>query len=274
MAIVSVLFSFLQRNYGWTEKYFRNGGSSPMIDTYPRAIALFQKRMQLSGKETEAQYIRISQEGVQGDSLLFAVEAGTIPPNPVYESDTPTTCVLMQLRDATNQWRKNIFIRGIWEKVATLGGRYTPDAEYVSRVNAYIAQLKTDGWGWMASERPATVRNIASIEQVAGGTIKITTSDGTWANDQIGKSINVRLSRVVGSANLNGQLIVVPTSANIAYSLRAIAILPVTPGTGRMRYTTQTLKQVDNGGVTRIGERRTGRPILQPRGRSRIRPRG
>ena len=273
MAEISVVFSFTQGTSGWTEKYFRTLTSSNLNDYYQDAILLFQKGMVLFGAQTLAQYMRISQEGLRGDSLLFGIEPGTVLATQSEISSKQNVCALFNCADVTRNYQKKIYVRGIWRSVVGSAGNYTPTSTYTALVNAFTAELRAKSWGWMSSDRPVVVRALAQIVQNADGTVNLTTVNGpnNWAT--FGVNQQIRISGVLGNAQLNGPAVVIPQSATIANTLRRIPLF-ATSNTGSIRYSTKTFRAVDFATVTRTGSHDTGRPILQPRGRQRARTRG
>lgn len=280
MPIVSLILSYEQYAYGWSEKYYTEGVSTNLNDYYIRATNLLMKRMPLCGKQTMATYLRLSTEDEKGDSLLFAVPNGQIVGNQSVDSDAPTNCLLLNCADVTRKYKKKIYLRGVWDSVITLGGKYTPTPQYEALVNSFWAYLKTDNqqvptaWGWLAAKRPGTVRNITALAQQPDGTVRITATGDNWPGPFDGRSVEVRLSRVASNPQLNGTLVVVPQSAQVAITLRRIPIFAAVDAGGRMRYSDKEIRYTDFANITRAGEHRTGRPTLQPRGRQRARIRG
>jgi hypothetical protein len=273
MPEVSALFSFVQGTYGWTEKYYTNKTSDNLQTYYDRATAIIQKRMLLCGAQTSAQYLRLSFEDVRGDSLLFSYPIGQPPPTAGKVSDAPTTCLLLNLADTTRTYKKLVYLRGIWDDQVDTGGRYKKDPVYESLVINFWSFLRQDGWGWMGTDRPTPKRKITAISQENDGTVRITHSGAPWPGADPYDNLAVRIAGVELSKNLNGLAVVVPQSPQVAITLRRIPIYPGTSG-GRIGYVGKSLKLVDFGTISRVGEHRTGRPILQPRGRLPVRTRG
>lgn len=273
MPVISALFTFTQApSYGWSEKYYKEVSSTRLNDHFAACVELHMKRMKLCGGQTATQYLRLSVEGVRGDSFLWGWPAGSMPGTLTETSEDPNTCLLVQCRDSTTQFRKLIFLRGIWDSIVADGGLYKPTPLWNELLNAWTGELRRGGWGWLATTQKRRGL-VQTYTQLPNGLVRFTMTADFWQPGEIGVSVAARASKINDRSNLNGPIVLVPESATTAVTLRRTAALPFLFG-GVIEVPSKTLKTIDSLSINRVGRHDTGRPILQPRGRSKNRIKG
>lgn len=290
MATVKLTMYFLQKEYGWSETWYKDGGSEPNLDTFldTFGVPLMLKRKAMLCPEASLTAVGASDESINGDSVLRYLgggQAGTCAGH----SDSPHTTVYTIVRATGANRRKAVFFRGQPDDVVLLGGVFQaapPGApptqgipEFISAATEYLNTLRSQGWGWIANSVTAEgrVENYVALP-MPDGRVTLTCSAGFLPAFVGGAKPVFRRCRVLFKgikSKLNGIGIYEQVSATELNTLKPVAVFPFTKDGAITRYT--PVLQTFVGGswsLQKTGRRAAGRPLLVTPGRQKETARG
>lgn len=170
-----------------------------------KAQLLIDKYLACCGTFVEAPYIRVSKEGILGDSIVDTQFRGTIrgaglgPPGslPLIKpaiNDKPDpwwTSALLRLGASATIYGHQ-FVRGIPDQAVTTPTRTFNDLNFQGALSAYMLELKAGAWGMLAVPRSANNQvRIQFFTTAQNGDVTITTDGDHFIN----QGDDFRLSR-------------------------------------------------------------------------------
>jgi hypothetical protein len=279
MPVFKLDLVFEARGRGWEETYYRNFTNPDFGQAFTVANTLAMKRIALSAPPVFIKAYRIEDPttpGRQGQVYYF---------NPVMSATesagqgaaSPDAAINQSFIYNANNATRQQWLRGIWDAAITQFNQLSsPEfAAWYSLWTVYRTYLLQQGFGWMQSQ--AARRNVpVSYSLAPNPTIPVFTFPaGTFTDPgEVGTFMRIRFSRFNGSkSDLNRELVVQITSANTATVAAPIAAgAMITPGRAII-YDPSVFRPADNVGVTRVGRRAPGAPLLYTPGRRRNRSR-
>ncbi len=270
--IAKCTFMFEGPQYGWTESIWQTNGYSDLGQVYPLAQQYALLRAPMLGTQCKIIGIRVSDEAEAGDALLNYVN---IPGDSTHGADDPSSSLNVVMRDTNNKQFKHIFFRGIWDDVAINFGTFDQAVvAFQNAFNSWRAYMLSNSFGWMGVDKTARkTTSITGYTPTNDGLITFQLAEPLFVGLPAYRRVNVRISRLNGRSNLNGQIVLNVLTATTAQTLTPTAALPFrTPGF--MLLNTKQFIDAVTCNTQRIGRRAPGAPLLASRGRSRVRPRG
>jgi len=267
---------FVQGQYGWTESYFKANASPDLQTDMDSLKILAVKRIPLSGQQTTIDYLKVSDEEVSRDSLLFSYIAnGGNPPHGTSgkDSDVRFTAALIRRQNANHTKTSNLLLRGVWDDVINASGFNSNDTAWRPLFNAFAGELTStaSGWGFPAKDTATSKKVVISnVTQNVNGQLVFTVPATTFAGPPWGYKSKVFISGVKGAVLANGSQIVTPTSDTSCTTVARIPIFPYLGG-GLMTVNTLAFVKTAFADPLRAVKRATGRPLFLSRGRSRVR---
>lgn len=264
---------------GWEETYYRTFPNSDFASAFGVADTLAAKRIVLSAAPVVIKAYRLQDPltpGRQGSVFYFnPVKAATAGPDQKGAASPDTTINTTWVENATNASR-TLGLRGIWDAAITnFNSLNDPSyAAWYAEFVKYAGYLKQQGFGWL--KRTATHRNVIVTYSIAVNPLVpvFTFPPGKLAWTGEPYFTTIRLSRFNGSSSeLNRELVVKVTSETTAEAAAPIAVGPMITGGRAIIYGTPTFAAADVIGVTRVGRRAPGAPLLFTPGRRRARAR-
>jgi hypothetical protein len=268
MPVIRATFFFEQAGYGWTETFWTNAASITDPGLLAKSDKLANKRIKMCGLETRMTYVRHSVDGVFRDAKFHGYTGGGLQGDVSNSSDAPTTALLCYQRNAQGNGWRNIYLRGCWDGVVTLGGAYNPTPLFLTRFDDWQTAVIGDQWGWMtANER--LIANVLTVVADPTGVVNVTVDD-TLFSAPFNKNDSVFISGVLGAAAINGEQTIRTTGEKAFQTRKRIPIFPYQSG-GRVTKTLTTFTPISGIGITRVCERKVGRPSFKSRGRRPVR---
>jgi len=263
---------------GWVETYYRN---FPQIDfgaANAEITSLAQKRIKLSGNPVVIKAYRITDpltSGRQGQSVYFTPNLTPAGAGGVDGAASPSTAININfINNATNKTRF-IQMRGVWDDaIANFNNFKNPS---FANWNTFFLMLRdfmlANGYGWL-SATPSAPSPVSYAYGVGATAPTFTTPGNFWDALEVNTFQKARFSRFNDSnSTLNRELIVFVTSQTTAVAAAAIAAGPMTSQGRIIKYGTPAFTAASNIGVTRVGRRSPGAPLLYTPGRARDRAR-
>jgi hypothetical protein len=264
---------------GWEETYYKNFAQADFASAFGVAVALAQKRIVLSAPPVRIKAYRIQDPltvGRQGSVYYFNPEQVAVDPGGDQGAASPDTTInTTWVHNATNASR-TLGLRGIWDTaVRNFNQLNTPAyATWNGIFSTYVTYLKANGFGWLSRVRLAS--NLAVSYSVVDPIVPVFTFPaGTFtAPADIGKFKLARFSKFNGSrSELNRELVIEVLTTTTAKVAAPISAGPMITGGRAILYDTPVFLAADVIGVTRVGRRAPGAPLLYTPGRARNRPR-
>lgn len=179
MALQKATFFFkdIEWGAGWTASLYKNSSNLPDLLTSAKSLANVWKN--ILGDGVHINYIRVSEDGMNGDSLIDtkvykreAKEIGDDIENLHDDADCPWTSILLRC-EANAQYRKNLFLRGVPDRIMgrEMGSvtRGEVDPDFQKAFQKWKAKVTGDGWGFKHYKRPPDQATVA-VQNVIGGT--------------------------------------------------------------------------------------------------------
>jgi hypothetical protein len=271
---------FEQGPYGWSESYYRNNPSATLITEMAALKLLADKRIKLSGAQTKLSWLKVSNEEIDRDVLVYSygAETGVLPTGDSrYNSDSRFAALICKRANINNTAVSNLLLRGLWDELVVSEGFASLNSNWVAAWGAFLAvyigvpPIVGAGWGFGA-KNPATSAKltITNVTQAATGQINFTTVEippGAPANET---KHRVFISGVQGAATLNGQQVIVVKGDRSFQTVNRLPMLPYL-GLGKVTWNTNEFYEITQVQALRTTERKTGRPLYLSRGRSRVR---
>jgi len=270
-----ITWEFAGIQTGWTETLYMEPLTATFAEAASAAQAMVPYRAKLLGIQTEIKAVRVQvvQDAAgtkvvrRGDNFQGINKAGSEKP-----TNDPDVALECDFIDTTLTRHKTMFMRGIWNIITTDYGEYKPTAEWNSAFDAWRIALIGFGFGWLGRTPSAKV-NITDVNQTADGFVEITTAGTPFAALPLGVPIQVNVNGVIGQGGLssiNGTPLVKPTANNTCVTVKQQAILPYVSN-GQLNTFSQVFIKTGQVSPEKIGDHKTGAPLLQPRGRRRAR---
>jgi hypothetical protein len=275
---------FYQQAYGWSETWFRSNADNTFTSTEPLIRSLAAARIALCGGNTYINGSRLSVEGVFRDVKLvdFAGTGNVGSVGPYAQSAPPATALLDKHNGVTlgtpSAYRP---MRGLPASMVQQGGIWTPTVPWNTAYNAYKAALVAGGWGWLGMTNQYR-GDVLSVVQTTGlQTVTVTMRSilatlppvpaprvplpATYFNRQLMLSV----SGIIGAGHVNGRHLFTTTDGITFISVKRMSLLPYVAG-GKVLFSAKDfIADAGTGQVTRIDERKPGKPFYLSRGRRR-----
>ncbi len=276
MASKITLFMYVNQA-GFSESYYDQANDAGAYTPQKLANFMFW-RMQICGRQTVWNYIRISTVGTSrtvkilvpsdfdnvltsdGLQVPLGGMSGGGPLGPQSISDFGGTALLV--RKYAGLKFSRIFLRGIPDAVVDAGGLYKPFAKFRGDFDSYVFHVKALQWSWRGVSGnvnpPAAITNC-----VQGPGLQATFTLGTnlFNVGDIGKTVVVRVSRQKNPGNLNGTRTVVVATVNSCITTQNLPVVGFLAGNGKMTYSTQGYNLITDMKVERVVAKRPGRPF-------------
>lgn len=148
------IFYTLPGMMGWTERYFLNAQAYSQAKT--DADSLLQKRMLLSRNDVKVSYVRISDVGVRGDSVIsLAPDTGAgYGETSAGVSSTEAWTALNVRIEGGALYRGRKFIHGLPQSLM-LGNIFAPTQIWTDNFNMWAGFLKTACCLWVRDKTVA-----------------------------------------------------------------------------------------------------------------------
>ena len=266
----AITFIFSLQRHGFTETWWKNTDSQTLDNLFDDAKVVAEQRMKLAGKQTELQAIRISNGDDPG-------RVGKTYYNPLLGNqnlDSAASNVALNCQFATvdNAYQKLVQIRGFPDDWETGGGApFNGDGALQAAFDSYRNAILLKQFGWRSINARQRFR-ITGYTTTAQGIVKLAVEEPTAPVGGIGTQKPVRISGLNVKSVLNGEQVVIVTGANEFTVLKPIAVGPFV-SQGSLVVPSYTVRVAANGTIQRIGKRQAGAPLLQSRGRGRVRQR-
>lgn len=264
---------------GWEETYYKDFAQPDFGSANGVAILLAQKRIVLSAPPVRIKAYRLQDPitaGRQGSVFYFNPEHAAIDPGGDQGAASPDTAInTTWIHSATNSSR-TLGLRGIWDTaVRNFNQLNTPAyATWNGIFTAYTTWLKANGFGWL--QRTRTASNVPVSYSLTNPVVPVFTfPTGTFGAPPYADPFRlVRFSKFNSSrSELNRELVLKVLTDTTAEAAAPIAVGPMITGGRALLYGAYQFRAADIIGVTRVGRRAPGAPLLYTPGRRRARPR-
>lgn len=264
MPVIRSTFFFKQLKWGWSETLFSTAGT--------REVALQQAkdylpvRVRLNGFETTCEYVRISDDLIKRDSLIWApptedqksrlITAG--------ESDIPNTCVVIRLQ-ADPVGRRTLSMRGIPDRIIATGGLFTPGGVWSDQFRTWRTEIVSGRWGIKVKDQ--TQPQVA-IDAIAFDLPTLVTTVTLAQNHTIGVGELVQLGGQLPTPELRGLFRTIHTGANF-FKIKTPFLVPAYTNFAWARKVVYGVATISDAVALRASHRTAGRPFDSPVGRRR-----
>lgn len=278
MSIYKGQYIFEGRGRGWTEVWYWLASTGTLDMQGARFLATFDVRRLLLGKEYGFKGIRVSEEltdlgqPVLNDSWLRREEQLGYQSEPGWEEDL---ALVVKCQSLDRSKRRNIFMRGLWDKIEDNGGAYMRGyGTWISKWDAWYAKMKDLGVGWI-HRTPGAKINVVSAVMNQDNEVVLTMEANIFTAGPNGYKATQLNVRTAGKKSvLSGIQIVLPTSATSCKIIKPLAIFPtVTTGWTANIFSLgfQVADWIEDSHITR---RPSGSPLLESPGRAKAKARG
>lgn len=263
---------------GWTESLYSQPSSDQTIVTASNyALQVAQARAPMLGAECYVKAFRC--QVVEDAAGLKVTRQGdltqglTLYGTPAQGAAEEDVCLLTDFIGAGNLFHKPLYLGGVWDSIVTNFGAYNPSPAWITLFGSWKAKVLSLGYGWVSrtSSAPYAVSNYTQEDT---GFVTLTFGGTPFAGAS-NTPVTVRISglpSVGGMSTLNGDLIVRPTGVSTAVTVTRIAVMPFV-GPGVMHTFTYQFRMAGDIGAEKIVTRERGAPLLESRGRRRVRSR-
>lgn len=256
-------FFVATHNRGWSETYYN------ILTTYNgvmgQAQTLADTRRNLNGTGVGLDEIRVSDDSVKNDSLVYAPPlSDAITAYPTFEEADFSPTSLLCRADSQGVGRRSIFLRGIPDSMTLAGGTWTPSAQWTSNWNLFKAELQRGTWGVKVQVVPViTVPILLVTQQALTGVLSI--SSIVASGFRSGDLITIRGVR--GVAGLNGKHRALLGTDDTTLKINSDLVLKGPAVSGEMFKTTYLISPFAGIIQERLVSRKTGGPFYRPHGR-------
>lgn len=264
--IRATFFMRNQRGYGWSETLFSTRAN--LVEVMADAILLFPKRVNCNGNDVNLYWIRVSDDEIKRDSLVYPVPEGNQQSKnrDLGDSEDANTCLDVQLK-AGLLHRRFIYMRGIPDNCITVGGAFTPTPAFTPNFGIWGAALTAGPWGLKYLNTVNAQVNIAGmVQDGTTGFVTVTTAaaHGLVAGDY------VNVTGIQGATRARGvhRVLSAPTATTFTYKIKLIMQPYV--AFGQTRKVATTVESFNFAQPLRVSRRDTGAPFDRPRGRRRV----
>jgi len=255
---IRVSYFFQQRPNllaGWSTNFWSNASSFTALDVIATSLESSIERLQgfecagVARRYSSYPFSRSVQVEFRGRATNFFAQDLT------GEADFPTTALLLRVY-AIPDYSASLWIRGINETLATMGGVYTPSSEYVKRINELTAKLANPAnqWAIRALDKAVPARVVVNLTSAGVATVP---GHGYGADDR------VRISRARGLTQANRIWRVTPLDSD-NFQLQGWQIpvpAPIYLGGGMARKQVYIFPQITAAKVLRTTRHNVGRPF-------------
>jgi hypothetical protein len=269
--------AFFQCNeLGWTETYYRDGGGTTdlaVLADFDRTT-IWQKRANCLALPSKIVAQRVSFDTVLGDSVLNYIEMAG---NAAFDSEDPSTAVLVRLGNADNTKRKNVFFRGCSDAAIISGGKFTGPGRTAIQgaFDSFFGALIANNYGWKGSDTKVDMdvtgwtfdtqnRIVFAVDPtnfpVLADGVKV-----TWRGKDMGAGRPSKLNRPIALFNVGN---------NTVRTTKPTAAFPY-PGVGpKFTRRTYALRVAMNARYQKVSTRKAGKNSHVQAGRLRAQPLG
>jgi hypothetical protein len=294
---VKLTFFYTVNNAGFSEVFYSTVPGVPSAFTPAMAIQYLYPRLQISGFDTQIQYLRVAQVGSPRNVTVYPQNAfliskagpgGLATPfggaagytGEDARSDFGGTALLIRkvCNSPSNPQTgySRFFFRGQPDAVVEEGGTFMPNATWSAAFVFYAAAVNALSFSWKASaglQNPPSPFITAAVQN-GDGTVTYTLSAALFTGPQVaaGAKLAVRVTGQVQPAYINGAYTVVVLTATTCRTLRPLPLVNflAAPPTGRMLLnTTPNYNVINSMIVEKVVKRGPGRPFGLYRGRSK-----
>lgn len=263
----ATLFFRDTNDHGWSETYHTLLPTLPLA--LDRAKVLAYLRRQLMGGQTYNTYIRVSDDLVTRDSLIYAVP----PDDQQVDSWVPGNSASANLSlvtriQASALVRRTLYMRGIPTTVIPAAGKFVNNASFDANFRTFRTELVTQQWACRTKDRLIVVVDILEVTQnPATGVTLVRTAP----NHGLVRNGGVQIRGCIGSEALNGTHAVLDTPTLTTFTVLVPTILAGYLGGGVAQKVGYTLVQMIDATIVQASERKAGRIFNSPRGRRSVR---
>lgn len=261
-------FFFKNRNgAGWTETLYSQAAGMQLVQN--EAIALIPARVGLLGRGAALKFIRVSDDLIKRDSLIYVVptDDGAPKSRQTDDADIANTCLLLRVESGFTK-RRSLFLRGVPDEITQDNGVYTPPAAFTAALNAYRIIVVGGTWAIKIRGDSGAVSNITNVSTVGPtGLVTITTA----ANHGFNMNDVVNIRGVLGATQVRGLQKVVTTASPTTFDIRVNRVVRPYLGAGNVVKNDYTLVDISGLVPVRCSHHNAGRPFDSPVGRRRVR---
>jgi hypothetical protein len=262
------LFFQSDRGYGWTETWYSAGANYFQVLNAAKAMAA--ARVQMNGVNTALTFIRVSDDELKRDTLVYAVPVPDQRPTGLLTqaSDIANTALVLRL-EASPTKHSQMYLRGLPDDICTLGGRYTPNPLFLLALVNWQNVVTIGGWSLRGQNTPSpldpTIANVGQPD--IDGNVLITTNaaHGFLVRDL------VKITGLIGGSGVRGTHRISSVPAATEFIIHAPRVGSRYIGGGRVTKIVYSLALIIAMQVLRVSHRIAGRPFDSPRGRRLVR---
>lgn len=267
MANIRATFMFKNDNgAGWSETIFSTQIAIPLAMV--NAKLMIAPRVGMLGRGSSLAFIRVSDDDVKRDSLIYAVPDGDGRPKSrqIQTADIAHTCLLLRIESGFTK-RRSLFVRGVPDNICADNGRYEPDPAFSAAYNIWRVAMLGLSWGIKIRGDAAAPVNISNVSTVGPtGLVTITTAaaHGLVQNDVV----NIR--QVLGAVQVRGLQKVVSVVDATNFTIRVSRVVKPYLGAGNVTKNSYSVVALSNIDPIRCSHHNAGRPFDSPVGRRRV----
>lgn len=270
MPINRATFFFEDSNkHGWSETI--HSTKSDLTSTMAAARALALLRRDLLGTTAFLTYIRVSDDLVKRDSLIYPVPTGDQEGRTSSEigADLANVSIVTRL-SATPITRRTLYLRGLPDECVTRSGRFTPTPTWLNRFDRWANELILNGWACRSRDGTSPLHPIFDVTQVAAtGIVTITSTEAHGIT--LLTPFVIRGCRGCPQVNGTWTPLTVPSATTLTIKMNTL-LLPYGGG-GTVALLSYVLTNINDVKTIRASTRKTGSPFDRPLGRRRARTR-
>lgn len=264
---VNLFFSDI-RGKGWSETYYNMSSSYTLTLTQAKVLA--DKRRQINGQGVFLEEIRVSDDEVKNDSMIYALpSADQISQYISSAGDVASTALLVRAMSGF-QTRRPLYLSGVPDDYTTANGLWTPSTVWQSNYNDFRTELISRRWGIKAilTLQPPNVSvfRIAAMSQnlVTGNTLVQTTTPHNFSPGDLINILGVKGAGGVRGRHVCGSLTVPATTG---FDIPNTFILGTPTVFGFAQKVSFVLREIDDATIERVTHRIRGLPFDHSRGR-------
>jgi hypothetical protein len=275
---VKATWEFAAPQKGWTESLWLE----PVTGTFGEATTIVSNtcvpRARLLGTECYIKAFRV--QIVEDAGGAKVTRRGDNFQNIRFDGDgnehaaEEDVCLELDFIDSTLTRHKTLFLGGIWDSIESNFGAYTPSPAWTNALTSWRSLMIASGFGWMA-RTPSAPFPITGYVVGADGFIEFTCTGVPFPGgaSTVPQAVSISgVQAVGGKSNLNGTLVVVPSANNKCKTTKPRAALPYVTG-GALKTFTYAFVKAAAISPEKIRTHERGAPLLESRGRARVRAR-
>jgi hypothetical protein len=278
MAVIRATWFFKDdAGYGWTESLHLQSSVATLADALKAAISLGDIRRKMMGQGVLLYYIRVSDDLVRGDSMIYQVPLGNVGNTSTHAGnhDNANLCILFSFRNADGITRAPYYVRGQEDDVIQ-NGKYVGTASFVQNASDWynniitVAPLLTNPWG-IKKKDPLNIPHdiIAVVQDPATGIVTITTSTPT----PYAANTAITIRGMKGAIQLNGNWAIRALVNPSQFTIVLNRLMGFPTAFGSVSGIGFTIVPINSIQLRRAGHRIAGRPSDSPVGRRKRRAR-